>query len=92
MMTNEQYRAYVEEYRRKMGMFSRTHEEVVALRAELAKVDTEASGKYKISFAPSDGICWRCHRSIFGEGGYSREYAAAHSITGCPHCHRSFVD
>jgi len=37
-------------------------------------------------FAPRDGVCWSCHRQIFGEeDGRSL-------ITGCPFCHRSYVD
>ena len=44
-------------------------------------------------FAPSNGICWRCGRNIYeGERGVSVERAGAMLITGCPYCHRTYVD
>lgn len=54
-------------------------------------------------FAPSDGICWSCHRQIYAgewvETGHSRyrsgisvEEAGNRLITGCPHCMRSYCD
>lgn len=43
-------------------------------------------------FAPSDGKCWKCNKNIYSEGGVSVEKASTELITGCPHCHRSFVD
>lgn len=52
-------------------------------------------------FAPADGRCYRCHAQIYEsqprtDGTVSRGidvYRAGHSlITGCPHCHYSFVE
>lgn len=43
-------------------------------------------------FAPSDGICWSCHRQIYDEDRISVEEAKSELITGCPVCHRSFCD
>ncbi len=50
-------------------------------------------------FAPSHGVCWRCHRNIYKpekregyESGYTVKYASENLITGCPHCHRSYCD
>ena len=51
-------------------------------------------------FAP-DQYCYHCHRDIYADvqcddgevsHGYTEEYAATHLITGCPHCHYSFVE
>lgn len=49
------------------------------------------------NFAPTRGICYRCHRNIYqpypiksgqiSEGETGEEY-----ITGCPHCHHSFCE
>jgi len=37
-------------------------------------------------FEPPTGICWYCNKQIFEicEG--------ISGITGCPHCHKSYVD
>ena len=43
-------------------------------------------------FAPSSGVCYRCHKDIYGENGISVEEAGRTMVTGCPFCHRSFVD
>lgn len=43
-------------------------------------------------FAPSDGVCWKCNKQIYSEGGISVEKASSELVTGCPFCHRSFVD
>lgn len=52
-------------------------------------------------FAPSGGRCYRCHEQIYdsktrSDGSISRGidvYQAGHTlITGCPHCHYSFVE
>ena len=56
-------------------------------------------------FPPSNGKCWSCRKNIYeqikGIDSYSkREYSSGISVekaatqlsTGCPHCHRSFVD
>ena len=44
-------------------------------------------------FAPSNGICWRCRKNIYeGEYGISVEKAGSMLITGCPYCHRTYVD
>ena len=46
-------------------------------------------------FAPSDGKCYRCNNNIYENtsttSGYSVERASREMITGCPHCHYSFV-
>lgn len=54
-------------------------------------------------FAPQDGCCYKCGRNIYMcrintdlgvtfTTGISVEEAGKHLITGCPHCHASFVD
>ena len=57
-------------------------------------------------FAPSDGYCYHCGRNIYdlyisttisrecgiGESGITVEQAGKRLITGCPHCHYSFVE
>ena len=52
-------------------------------------------------FAPSGGRCYRCHRQIYAnqetaEGyishGISVWEAGHRLVTGCPHCHYSFVE
>lgn len=51
-------------------------------------------------FAPEiGGQCYRCHRNIYApidHGGYTTgitvEEAGRTLITGCPHCHHSFVE
>ena len=48
-----------------------------------------AKGK---GFAPSSGYCYCCGKNIYGEGGISVEEAGSQLTTGCPFCHRTFVD
>lgn len=53
-------------------------------------------------FAPVGGCCWRCGKNIYApvQYGNNQEYtsgitvkrAGSEPITGCPHCHYSFVD
>lgn len=44
-------------------------------------------------FAPTNGICWGCRRNIYSAPrGYTVERAGEELITGCPHCHKSYVD
>lgn len=43
-------------------------------------------------FAPPDGICYTCGGRIYGERGYSVEYAASTLITRCPYCAASYID
>ena len=55
-------------------------------------------------FAPGKGTCWNCgkniykaHRHVTRDGreyttGYAVQEAEGRLITGCPHCHKSFVD
>ncbi|MFK2341673.1 hypothetical protein ACIXN4_10475 [Bacteroides fragilis] len=45
-----------------------------------------------IGFAPSNGICYRCKKQIYSEGGISVERASTELTTGCPFCHTSYVD
>lgn len=45
-----------------------------------------------IGFAPSTGICYRCRKQIYSEGGISVKEAGTDLTTGCPFCHASFVD
>jgi hypothetical protein len=42
------------------------------------------------SFAPSNGVCFKCRRQIYTE--ISLERASTTLITGCPHCHYSFCE
>ena len=35
-------------------------------------------------FAPLDGVCWNCHKSLIDS---DKEH-----ITGCSHCHISFCE
>lgn len=48
-----------------------------------------AKGK---GFAPRSGYCYSCGKNIYEEGGISVEKAGKELITGCPFCHRSYVD
>lgn len=41
-------------------------------------------------FAPEYGSCFRCKKDIYKA--ISVEEASKSLITGCPHCHYSFVD
>ena len=43
-------------------------------------------------FAPADGVCWCCHKNIYGTGGYGLTRAATRHITGCSRCMRTFCD
>lgn len=44
-------------------------------------------------FAPGNGACPFCGRDIYsGPYGYDEKRAGGTLITGCPYCHRSFVD
>lgn len=54
-------------------------------------------------FPPSNGKCWACGKNIYSKimktyngkdypVGITVEKAATQLSTGCPHCHRSFVD
>lgn len=67
-----------------------------AAKAQLAYCD-----QHEIPmFAPYDGLCLRCGRSIYlptnGSGGsvsgYTVEQAGSKHITGCPHCSATFCD
>jgi hypothetical protein len=46
--------------------------------------------KHLPNFAPSDGICYRCRRQIYGR--ISFEKASTELITGCPLCYQSYCD
>lgn len=41
-------------------------------------------------FAPMDDNSWCCHKDIWKR--ISKEKASSELITGCPICHRSYVD
>ena len=51
-------------------------------------------------FAPHDGICYNCGRNIYlptngprgAVLGITVEEASTRLVTGCPHCHYSFVE
>jgi len=55
-------------------------------------------------FAPSNGICCKCHQQIYAPRKYfgrdgTTEYKSGidieqskHLVTGCPHCNRSYCD
>jgi len=55
-------------------------------------------------FPPASGRCYRCKKNIYERivqksydgreyaAGISVEEASTRLVTGCPHCHRSFVD
>lgn len=54
-----------------------------------------AQGKYCKAnnlpyFAPVRENCSNCHRNVFA--GYTMEQCKTTLITGCPFCHKSFVD
>lgn len=62
-----------------------------------------SSMKKGIGFAPADGFCYNCRQQIYSaegfsgvgrrkEEGISVEKARSEFITGCPFCHRSYVD
>lgn len=50
-------------------------------------------------FAPEDGFCYSCGQQIYADisnvfgtsWGYA-DRASKELITGCPHCHRSYID
>lgn len=46
--------------------------------------------KFKLRFAPDNGVCWRCGVQIYHY--ITLERATNSLITGCPICHRSYVD
>lgn len=64
----------------------------------------EAQAKYlrdtgTPDFPPANGRCWRCGKNIYEQidhgtykSGISVEEASTRLVTGCPHCHRSYVD
>lgn len=60
------------------------------LAAKMQKIFTAKRGLP--IFAPPDGICCACGGRIYGERGYSVEYAASALITSCPYCATSYVD
>ena len=44
-------------------------------------------------FIPEDGVCWSCHKNIFGgPKAITAEKAGSALITSCPYCSSSFVD
>ena len=46
--------------------------------------------KTRSLYAPFDGICFFCEQDIYEAIDY--DTARETIITGCPHCHRSFVE
>ncbi len=57
-------------------------------KSEMSKPVEKRTG-----FAPSSGVCWKCHQNIAeGENAITLEKLGDYIITGCPHCHRSFCD
>ncbi len=46
------------------------------------------------NFAPGIGVCYNCHKQIYGDGKgqISVEDAGKSHVTGCPLCHRSYCD
>ena len=58
-----------------------------------AKAQREYCEKHNLPhFAPADGFCWSCGHYIYGEQGYSLEYASSRLVTGCPICRASYCD
>ncbi len=43
-------------------------------------------------FAPFDGVCSFCGKQIYNATGVSLKQATDELITGCPHCHHTYVD
>jgi len=43
-------------------------------------------------FWPHTGICWGCHGSILSDPRAREDAKNGVMITGCPFCHKSFVD
>ena len=43
-------------------------------------------------FAPRNGICWYCHRDITKDPKIIEIIERGDYITGCPYCHKSYVD
>jgi uncharacterized Zn-finger protein len=41
-------------------------------------------------FVHPRGLCWNCNRQVFEQ--ITIEKAGSELVTGCPFCHRSFVD
>lgn len=42
-------------------------------------------------FAPPDGFCYHCRRQIYDTTDRIAQ-AVERPVTGCPHCHYSFVE
>ena len=72
------------------------HNVTAACEAQIEYCETNK----KTLYAPRNGICGHCGKNIYIPvcGKYDRitgisvEQAATSHITGCPHCHKSFVD
>lgn len=49
--------------------------------------------KYQAAWgcAPSSGLCFKCGNDIYADE-HDRRLALTQVMTGCPHCHYSFVE
>lgn len=66
-----------------------TYDKTKAMKAQEEYCDKNG---YPCYIPSRYGLCYRCGRNIFGEGGYSVEVAGNTLITGCPFCCASYCD
>jgi hypothetical protein len=67
------------------------------MRKFVEKQENFCTQKGAPMFAPTNGRCFRCKKLIYtdhpeNQKGYTLGQAGDRIITGCPHCHASFVD
>ena len=68
--------------------------DVAAAAAEMAQIKYCEERNLPL-FAPPGGLCFYCGRSVYirGPGNISAvEWAGRDHLTGCPFCHRSFLE
>lgn len=64
----------------------------VAMLSEIYSVQKKLMGGSNIGpFAPASGICYSCRGQIYNSGEFVAR-GMTELITGCPHCHYSFVE
>jgi hypothetical protein len=68
----------------------KTDEQLKECKERQVKVCKEKNWPH---FAPTSGVCWRCHRNIYqnyDDSGLGED--GSKPIIGCPHCNRSYCD
>lgn len=70
-----------------------TYDTAKAVKAQREFCTSNAVYNYAEYYTKEKGVCPFCVMNIYSRhGGYSVEYAAANQISGCPFCHKSYVD